>query len=240
MRVIINADDFGMRTAINQAVLEAHRAGRLASTTLLVDGAAVTEAVAIAQQQSQLGVGLHLNLDPYLGYDVDGYYGRTLSNVNPAKLQGAIDNLAEIEAEIDRQFSRFLALGLAMSHVDSHHNAHLLPEIFGAVVRVAGRYGVRKMRFYPHFYEGDTDLHRRHVQILAENAFQITSHFRDFSDPSAMNHLEEGVTEVMAHLDKPGLGGEGWCEAQFERLLSPEVEAQLAAHGARLVSYHEV
>lgn len=240
MRVIINGDDFGMRAAVNQAILEAHQAGRLTSTSLLVDGAAAAEAVGIAQQQPELGVGLHLNLDPYLGYDVDGYYGRTLSNVNPAKLQDAIDNLAEVEAEIDRQFSRFLAFGLAMSHVDSHHNAHLLPEIFGAVVRVAGRYNVRKMRFYPDFYEGETDLYRRHTQILAENAFRTTTHFRDFSDPSATNHLAEGVTEVMAHLDKPGWGGEGWCEAQFARLLSPEVEAQLAAQGAHLVSFHQM
>lgn len=237
-RVIINADDFGMRTAVNQAVLDAHRAGRLTSTTLLVDGAAVTEAVEIARQQPELGVGLHLNLDAYLGYDVDGYYGRTLSNVNPAKRQGAIDHLAEIEGEIERQFSRFLALGLAMSHVDSHHNAHLLPEIFETAVRVAGQHQVRKMRFYPDFYEDRTDLYHHHAHILTENGFQTTTHFRDFSDPNAVNHLGEGITEMMAHLDKPGLGGEGWGEAQFERLLSPEVEARWAAQGVRLVSYH--
>ena len=238
MQVIINCDDFGMRPAINQAVLEAHQAGRLASTTLLVDGAAVLEAVNIAQQCPNLGVGLHLNLDPYLGYDVDGYYGRTLSNVNPIKLQAAIENLADIEREIDRQFSRFITLGLVMSHVDSHHNAHLLPEIFQAVVRTASRYNVRKMRFHPTFYEAETDLYHHHAQILAENKFHIPPHFRDFGDPQATVNLAQGITELMAHLDRPGLGGEPWCEAQFERLMSAEVQYQLTDQNVSIVSYH--
>ncbi|MCB0212153.1 MAG: ChbG/HpnK family deacetylase [Anaerolineae bacterium] len=238
MNVIINGDDFGMRPAINQAVFEAHQAGRLASTSLLVDGAAVGEAVALAQQCPQLGIGLHLNLDPYLGYDVDGYYGRTLSNVNPARLHDAINQLDAVEREIDRQFERFFALGLVMSHVDSHHNAHLLPEIFAAVVRVAGRYNIRAMRFYPSFYEQDRDLYHRHKHILAEKDFRVVDHFRDFSGPQAVAYLNEGVTELMVHLDKPGWGGETWCEAQFERLMSPAVEEQLRGQQARIVSYH--
>ena len=238
MDIIINGDDFGMRPAINQAVFEAHQAGRLNSTSLLVDGAAVDEAVALAQQCPQLGIGLHLNLDPYLGYDVDGYYGRTLSNVNPSRLQEAIENLDALEREIERQFERFFAFGLSMSHVDSHHNPHLLPEIFAAVVRVAGRYNVRAMRFYPSFYEHDTALYHRHTHILAENHFRVVDHFRDFSDPQSVTYFNEGVTELMVHLDKPGWGGEVWCEAQFERLMSPAVGEQLARQQAQIVSYH--
>lgn len=238
MQVIINADDFGMRPAANRAIFEAHRAGRLASTTLLVDGAAVEEAVDTARQCPGLGVGLHLNLDPFLGYDVDGYYGRTLSNVNPDKLRAAIDDLGDVEAEIERQFNRFFAFGLPMSHVDSHHNAHLLPEIFGAVVRIAGRYDVRRMRFYPTFYEDQTALYHTHAQTLNESGFVVPAHFRDFGDPQAVMQLGEGATELMAHLDKPGLGGEPWCEAQFERLMAAEAEARLAAQQAQIISYH--
>ncbi|MCB0165632.1 MAG: hypothetical protein KDI79_15485, partial [Anaerolineae bacterium] len=79
---------------------------------------------------------------------------------------------------------------------------------------------------------------RHHAHILTENGFQTPTHFRDFGDPNAVNHLGEGVTEMMAHLDKPGLGGESWCEAQFERLVWSEMGVGWAAQGAQLVSYH--
>lgn len=238
MLIIINADDFGLREAANQAIFEAHHAGRLNSTTLLVDGAAVDSAVNLARQCPELGLGLHLNLDPFLGYDIDGYYGRTLSNVSPQAYRQAILNLPDLEQSIEAQFERFFSLGLTMSHVDSHHNAHLLPEIFTAVVELAGRYNVRKMRFYRGFYERHDSLFEAHRRILTDQGFTTAAEFRDFGQPEAVFNLNEGPTEFMAHLDKPGLSGESWCEAQFGRLMSAATLSTLAGQGAQLGSFH--
>lgn len=238
MLIIINADDFGMREAANQAIVEAHRAGRLNSTTLLVDGAAVDSAVNLARQCPDLGVGLHLNLDSFLGYDVDGYYGRTLSNVNPEAYRQAIHNLADLEQAIEAQFERFFSFGLTMSHVDSHHNAHLLPAIFTSVIELAGRYNVRKMRFHRAFYEAEEALFEAHRRLLVERDFTTVTEFRDFGQPEAIFNLNSCSTELMAHLDKPGLGGEPWCEAQFERLMAETTLRPLTEQGAQLGSYH--
>src|SRR5271166_6323221 len=59
-RLIVNADDFGRTTAVNQAVVRAHREGILTTASLMVNEPATDEAVALARQHPKLGVGLHL------------------------------------------------------------------------------------------------------------------------------------------------------------------------------------
>src|SRR5437588_12787926 len=61
-RLVVNADDFGRSTSINQAVLRAHQEGILTTASLMVNEAACAEAVGLAKQNTRLGVGLHLTL----------------------------------------------------------------------------------------------------------------------------------------------------------------------------------
>ena len=61
-RLIVNADDFGRSSSINQAVVRAHRDGILTTASLMVNEPAFAEAVALAKENPRLGVGLHLTL----------------------------------------------------------------------------------------------------------------------------------------------------------------------------------
>src|SRR5580698_5931377 len=61
-RLIINADDFGLTPGINRAIGELHAAGALTSATLMANGPAFDDAVAVAQACSALGVGCHVVL----------------------------------------------------------------------------------------------------------------------------------------------------------------------------------
>src|SRR5215475_12435062 len=61
-RLVVNADDFGRSTSINQAVIRAHREGILTSASLMVNEAGFEEAVRLARENPRLGVGLHLTL----------------------------------------------------------------------------------------------------------------------------------------------------------------------------------
>ena len=61
-RLIVNADDFGRSHSINQAVVRAHREGILTTASLMVNGGAGDEAIELARQNPQLGVGLHVSL----------------------------------------------------------------------------------------------------------------------------------------------------------------------------------
>src|SRR4051812_20999413 len=61
-RLVVNADDFGRSHSINRAVIEAHQRGILTTASLMVNGPAADEAVALAREHPCLGVGLHLTL----------------------------------------------------------------------------------------------------------------------------------------------------------------------------------
>src|SRR5471032_466975 len=61
-RLIVNADDFGLSRSVNEAVIRAHRDGILTTASLMVNESGFDEAVKLAKENPNLGVGLHLAL----------------------------------------------------------------------------------------------------------------------------------------------------------------------------------
>ena len=82
-RLIVNADDFGRSTGINQAVIQAHREGILTTASLMVNEPGLAEAVELARENPRLGVGLHLALS----------HGR--SALPPEKIPGLVNARGE-------------------------------------------------------------------------------------------------------------------------------------------------
>ena len=60
-RLIVNADDSGLTSGVSAGILGAHRHGIVSSTTVLTTAAIDAESVS-ALRDSDLGVGIHLNL----------------------------------------------------------------------------------------------------------------------------------------------------------------------------------
>ena len=48
-KLIVNADDFGLHTEVNRAVIQGYQKGCLRSTSLITTGSAVDEAVELAK-----------------------------------------------------------------------------------------------------------------------------------------------------------------------------------------------
>lgn len=152
---IITADDFGVSREVNEAVEQAHREGILTVTSLMVTGTACADAVARAQANPTLGVGLHVAL------------AETPPALPPADIPDLVDETGafrieslpvalalvakpkvrrQLEAEIDAQFALFAATGLPLDHVNSHKHMHLHPVIGATLLRVAARYGAKAVR----------------------------------------------------------------------------------------------
>src|SRR4029077_3491125 len=62
LRLIVNADDFGMTDAVNQGIVDEHDRGIVTSASLMATGAAFEHAVALAKTRPNLAVGVHLTL----------------------------------------------------------------------------------------------------------------------------------------------------------------------------------
>lgn len=61
-KLIVNADDFGLHTLINQGIIKGHRDGFITSTSIMPSANAYEEAVALAKDNPKLGIGIHLTL----------------------------------------------------------------------------------------------------------------------------------------------------------------------------------
>ena len=61
-RLIVNADDFGLHSEVNKAIIQGYQRGCIRSTSLMPTGAAVEEASQLARENPWLGIGIHLTL----------------------------------------------------------------------------------------------------------------------------------------------------------------------------------
>ena len=153
--LIINADDFGYSSAVNRAVIKAHREGILTSTSLMVNERAAAEAVQLAKENPDLAVGLHLVLvlgTSTLPHDqIPSLINRNNEFLKSPPLAGmkyffSPSARRELKKEMRAQFEKFVATGLPFSHVDGHTHLHMHPVIFDELIMLCEEFNVRRIR----------------------------------------------------------------------------------------------
>lgn len=155
IRLVVNADDFGLSRAISDGILMAHRQGIVTSTSLLgncVDLATARDALRL---QPALGVGVHVALvegeplsPPGTVASLLGPDGKLLARGQDfvtAWLKGRI-LAGDVEREIDAQVGRIRDAGVEIDHLDTHHHLGFLPVVGHALEQVARRHGIAGIR----------------------------------------------------------------------------------------------
>ena len=147
LRLIFNADDFGLHTSVNEAVEQAHSQGVLTAASLMVGSPGHEEAVAIARRMTTLAVGLHLVLTdgiPVLPAaqipaltQANGRFRDDMAGMGLTLAVSATAR-AELRAEIDAQIARFAESGLTPDHINAHKHYHLHPVIFAQIAHAPG------------------------------------------------------------------------------------------------------
>ena len=132
-RLVVNADDFGKSASINEAVARAHREGILTTASLMVNEPACAEAVALARQNPLLGVGLHLALsEEPIAAGFRFFFNRAAR--------------PQLRAEIRAQMEKFIATGLTLDHVNSHHHLHMHPTVSGILLQCLREMKITRVR----------------------------------------------------------------------------------------------
>ncbi|MBI3327264.1 MAG: ChbG/HpnK family deacetylase [Nitrospinae bacterium] len=153
--LIINADDLGYTHGVNRSVAQCYRQGILTSATLMANGPAFEDAIAMVKDNPALGVGIHLVLtelqplsrpDEIPGLlDKGGRLLPTPGALLTALLRGKVSQPA-MHKELARQVSKVLDYGLTPTHLDSHMHVHVLPQVFAVVLDIAQTYGIQWVR----------------------------------------------------------------------------------------------
>jgi hopanoid biosynthesis associated protein HpnK len=269
-RLIVNADDFGRSHSINAAVIQAHREGVLTSASLMVNEPACAEAVALARENPQLGVGLHLTL-------ICGH-----SALPPEEIPGLVNARGEfgnhpvgvglryfarrnlqgqLRAEIREQFARFRATGLALDHINGHLHLHQHPTVFRILMEDAESLGIRHLRLTREPFRLDVPLARgRRLYRAAHAAVHLILSRRAQADlrRQQIRHTHQvfgllqndRVTEayVLRLLDVlPSGDSELYAHPSLDQfrheldaLISPRVKARVAELGVQLIRYRDL
>lgn len=155
-QLIINADDFGIHPAVNEAVRKAATEGILTSTSLMAGGDAFDEAVEMARSMPSLGIGIHLTLVggikpvlppsevPSLTWD-NGVFCHDYGKLIVRDLEGKI-SLSEVYAEWDAQIQKIMNTGLPVTHMDGHQHMHMWPHFYPIARDLAKKYHISCMR----------------------------------------------------------------------------------------------
>jgi len=216
--VIFNADDFGQASGINQGILECHTRGVVTSTSLMVTGSAVSEAVSMSREHPGLSVGLH--------WDVWGEDERQFDTSDT----GAVRD--ELRRQLD-EFERIM--GRLPSHVDSHRHAHREPKvmpIFKELVEPLGipLRGDGRVRFVGGFY-AQWEWRVTNLEYVSV----------PFLERMLREEVPDGWTEISCH---PGYIRPGYAavyaqerEAEVRTLTDPRIRITLEDLGIRLSSY---
>jgi predicted glycoside hydrolase/deacetylase ChbG (UPF0249 family) len=216
--LIFDADDFGASVGVNRGIVECHTCGVVTSTSMMVTGRAVREAVAMSRDHPNLAIGLH--------WDVWGEDEREFDTTD----------IQAVRDEFQHQLDQFYGLvGRMPTHVDSHRHAHReehlvtvfreLVEPLGVPLRDDGR-----VRFVGGFYAQwewmVTNLEYVSVPFLQKMLFE---------------EVTEGWTEFSCH---PGYTSPDYKavylaerEAEVRTLTDPRIRQTLDQLGVRLVSF---
>lgn len=145
MKLIINAEDFGLSESINKGICEGLKEGFLTSASLFVNAKFTDEAVSLIKENGFKNVGVHLNLT----------YGKpvcpTKEVLNLVKSDGNFHYMCsmpfyatydEVKKELKAQIEKFLSFGINPSHLDYHHYFYASKEVMLAFLELAKEYNL--------------------------------------------------------------------------------------------------
>ncbi len=144
MKLIVNADDYGLSEGVNYGIISAHLNGIVTSTTIMANMPYFEHGIPLLKATPTLATGVHLTLScgkPLLKthktiVTEEGKFYRKITN----ELVDSTFDLDEVFNEYCAQIELVLSKGIKISHLDSHHHAHTLSSLKPVMERIAEKY----------------------------------------------------------------------------------------------------
>ncbi|PSU99178.1 carbohydrate deacetylase [Photobacterium kishitanii] len=254
MKLIMNADDFGLTPKVNDAIIQCLQAGIVKSTTLMINQAAVSDAIVRINAGDVIGdVGLHITLTagkPILAsefvtslIDSDGYFLK-----KPQLFSRTDVDAKQAYQEMHAQYQRALDLGFNPSHIDSHHFAAALPQLKCAFVQFLNDIGLPARRV------DVFDAGLGGLTVPTTDAFDMKFFDQGVSEDKLkqlilkyQKMIPNGVLELMCH---PGLQQDslltsvsGYVDLRYQELLiltDPQLRLWLQKQDIQCVNFSDL
>ncbi len=225
-KLIINADDFGFSSKINQGIIHSFKNGVVTSTSIIITKEGFEDAVMLAKDNPRLSIGIHIDLDEF--FEIDHTIGRIV-NYKQYPLEKD-----KILSEIRKQIETLLSKGIAPSHLSGHHHVHLVKEVFYVLMDLMKEYKIPAIRFHRKIMF-DPAQYEEFKQTLDQSGIIYTPHF---IEGWYWGNIDEPYTvaELMTH---PGYG-ELWREYELSSSCDPKLKAYLREKSIQLITYSDL
>jgi chitin disaccharide deacetylase len=256
-RLIVNADDFGLTSGVNRAIIEGNRLGIVTSATLMANAKATDAAIDLAKAQPGLKTGCHVVL-------IDGVplkanlqsltngsprFRTSLKEFSIAALRKQI-SAEEVQQEVEAQVRKVQSRGITLTHLDSHKHTHMFPHILRPLLRAAKACGIRAVRnpfeplrcWPPVMVLNTPGLWLRSAGVMAFQMFAADFHSAVKEEGMVSPDGTVGIA-VTGMLDQKWLSRilEALPEGTWELVCHPGYsDADLQAAGTRLTQSREI
>ncbi|MBI4125433.1 MAG: ChbG/HpnK family deacetylase [Deltaproteobacteria bacterium] len=242
-QLVVNADDFGLCSEVNRAVIQANQQGILTAASLMIAAPAAKEAVALAKANPKLKVGLHFIC-------VDGFGLLSQKPFSSNLIWAGVRYFfspawrRRLKEELTAQMEAYLETGLVCDHLNAHNHFHLHPVVRKIVMNLAQRHKIRKIR-----WPSPAPLSRALKKKLDAAGLTRNDHTFGLKETGRMTEeawlkqipqIRDGMTEAYCH---PAVSSspatEKWlknynCVEEFKALVSPRVKGALQEARIRL------
>lgn len=208
--IIVNADDLGISAEVNDAIFRLMAQGKVTSATILANGPAVEQACRQIRHFPQCSFGVHLNLtqfrplSPGASLLLDPEQQQMTRAIANARPSGALRQV--VYDEFRAQVERVASLGVAVSHLDSHHHIHTRPFAFLPLKAVQRQFQIRRVRLSKNLYCAEDQpptamLWTKRIYNAALRRHYRTSTTAAFTELASYARLVRGAIPAFASVE---------------------------------------
>jgi chitin disaccharide deacetylase len=221
MDVIVNADDLGMSSEVNEAIFALAACQKITSCTIMANGPAFEAAVEKIHRYPRCSFGIHLNVTEFRplttdadlrdALDASGNFRKTnIHRPMGIRLMRAI--LGEWCAQIEKALSH----GVKISHIDSHDHMHVRkPQLIYCLKQLQKKYNISKIRISKNIYSSThpirskTLFYKKKLYNYSVKKFYRTKTTHGFTDlitfmhASRIHKIPYKSVELMVHPGNP-------------------------------------
>ncbi|SES95680.1 chitin disaccharide deacetylase [Anaerobranca gottschalkii] len=246
LKLIVNADDFGLTKGCNEGIIKSIKEGIVTNTTIMINMPLAEEAINLAKSNGIEQLGIHFNLtcgkpistDVLSLIDDQGAFYKRFAILKEKM------NLEEVEKELRAQLTKFKSTGVKLTHIDSHHHIHMYPGVAEIIADIAleEKVPLRNANEYVN-------------KIVKEKRILTTEYFSmDFYDKKVtlenlkaiISNRKDGILEIMTHpalIDNELLSLSSYTyprEKELEILMSEEIKLWLNEHKIELIRFEDI